>query len=166
MRPLTESQIRAAFVNASRREVAQATFPPTLLPTTEEGWDRLDVLGWVDPRAPRRAYVVGLVDDEPVGIMVRAGEALGRKGALCAWCEDVTAPAEVAFFVARRAGSAGRNGNTIGTLICTDFSCSANARRRPTRIEAGDDPAGVVERRVAGLRDRSARFLASVLRSA
>lgn len=162
MRPLTPAEIHASFVNCSRREARDATLPLDL-DTTD--WERLDLLGWVDRKAPRMAYVVTLVDDRPVGIVLRTGETrLGPKRAICAWCEDVTVPHEVGFWVARRGGTSGRDGNSIGTLVCANFSCSANARRRPTRIEVGDgDPADVVAARVAGLRERSARFVAEVL---
>lgn len=162
MRPLTEREIHASFVNCSRREAAQATLPPDLSSRSDQHWDRLDLLGWTDPRNPRRAYVVTWLGERPVGIVLRASEGGTRRSAVCAWCEDVIVTNDVALFVARRAGAAGRNGNTIGTLICTDFSCSANARRRPTLVEAGDDADAVVARRVAGLRDRSTRFIASV----
>ena len=52
MNPLTEKQIRASFVNASKREAAQATLPD--LDTL--AWDRLDDLGWRGRQAPLRAY--------------------------------------------------------------------------------------------------------------
>lgn len=161
MRPLTVPEIRASFANCSRREADQATLPPDL-----DGlrWDRLDYLGWTDARNPRRAYVVVQVDDRPVGLVLRAADGATRRSAVCAWCEDVVVTNDVALFVARRGGASGRNGNTVGTLICTDFSCSANARRRPTLVEAGEDAAAVVRRRVAAVQEHSARFVASVAR--
>ncbi|WP_421742699.1 FBP domain-containing protein [Cellulomonas sp.] len=159
---LTEKQIRASFVNCSRREAAQVTLPADL---SELRWDRLDYLGWIDRKAPLRAYVVLPVGDALVGIALRSPEVAGkRRRAVCAWCEDVYATDDVSMYVARRAGAPGRNGDTIGTLICTTFGCSANVRRTPTIIEAGDDPAGVVRRRIAGLRERSARFADEVLK--
>jgi hypothetical protein len=161
MRPVTESQIRASFVNCSRREATQATLPSDL---AGKDWDRLDYLGWNDPKNPRRAYVVTWLDDQPVGIVLRAADGGTRRNAVCAWCEDVIATNDVGMFVAKRAGAAGRNGDTAGTLICTDFACSTNARRRPTIAEAGNDAAGVVARRVAGLQERSAQFVALVAR--
>lgn len=164
MNPLTESQIRSSFVNCSRREAAQVTLPD-LSALTPEAWDRLDYLGGVDRKAPLRAYVVLTVDDALVGLALRAPDDPGsRRRAVCAWCEDVTATDDVSLYVARRAGAAGRKGDTIGTLICTRFECSRNVRRRPTIIEAGQDPAGVVQRRIEGLRDRSLRFAREVLR--
>ena len=163
MNPLNEKQIRASFVNCSRREAAQLTLP---LDLSELRWDRLDVLGWIDRKAPLRAYVVLPVDDALVGIALRSPEVTGkRRRAVCAWCEDVYATDDVSMYVARRAGAPGRNGDTVGTLICTTFECSANVRRTPTIIEAGDDPAGVVRRRIEGLRERSARFADEVLRA-
>jgi hypothetical protein len=167
MNPLTEKQLRACFVNASRREATQATLPD--LATLR--WDRLDYLGWRDRKAPLSAYAVVEVDDEPVGILLRSGDATKgkRRKAVCAWCEDVVATDDVSLYVARRGGAVGRRGDTIGTLICTEFQCSQNVRRTPTRSEAGSDLESVreqiVERRVAGLRERSARFVAEVLRT-
>jgi hypothetical protein len=165
MEPLTEKQIRSSFVNASRREAADATLPRL----DELDWDRLDYLGWRDRRAPLSAYAIVPVDGEPVGLLLRSSDRGDkRRRAVCAWCEDVVETADVTLYVARRAGAPGRRGNTIGTLICTDFACSRNVRRKPTRIEAGSDLESVreelVARRVAGLIERSARFAAEVLR--
>jgi hypothetical protein len=166
MNSLTEKQLRASFVNASRREAATATLPD--LDTL--AWGRLDYLGWRDRKAPLSAYVVLEVDDEPVGVLLRGGDhrtTRVRRKAVCVWCEDVVVTDDVSMYVARRAGAAGRRGDTIGTLICTEFLCSQNVRRTPTRTEAGTDLEAVrhqiVERRVAGLRERSARFVQEVL---
>ena len=162
MDPLTEKQIRASFINCSRREAAQVTLPDL----AEPRWDRLDLLGWSDRRAPLRAYVVLPVDDALVGVALRSPEpSAARRRAVCAWCEDVTVTEDVSLYVAPRAGAAGKKGDTIGTLICTAFACSRNVRRTPTRVEAGDDPAGLVERRIAGLRERSQRFVREVQRA-
>ena len=165
MNPLNEKKIRASFVNASRREAAPAPLPDL----DAVDWERQDYLGWVDAKSPLSAYAVFEVDGEPTVLLLRSSTpgARGRRAALCAWCEDVTAPDDVTLYVARRAGAAGRHGNTLGTLVCTGFTCSANVRRRPTFEEAGGDDeavrAAIVERRVAGLRERSARFVAEVL---
>ena len=162
MNPLTETLIRASFVNCSKREAAQLTLPADL---ADLRWDRLDYLGWIDRKAPLRAYVVLPVEDTLVGVTLRSPEGTAkRRRAVCAWCEDVIATEDVSMYVARRAGSPGRNGDTIGTLICTNFDCSGNVRRKPTIIEAGQDPVGVVQRRIEGLRERSERFAREVLR--
>jgi len=164
--PLTEKQIRASFVNASRREAAQAVLPVL----DELDWDRLDYLGWRDRKAPLVAYAIVPVDGTPTGLLLRSTDAKERvrRRAVCAWCEDVVETDDVSLYVARRAGASGRRGNTVGTLICTHFVCSRNVRRRPTRAEAGSDLESVretlIERRIAGLRERSARFVTEVLR--
>ncbi|GGM11066.1 FBP domain-containing protein [Promicromonospora citrea] len=164
MNPLTEKQIRASFVNASKREAAQATLPDL----SEIDWEQLDYLGWHDRKAPLSSYVVLELDGTPTGVLLRSSDAKtgrARSKGVCAWCEDVVVTDEVSLYVARRAGAKGRNGNTIGTLICTEFVCSRNVRRTPTFTEAGNDPEMrelITDRRIAGLRERAARFVAEV----
>jgi hypothetical protein len=84
---------------------------------------------------------------------------------MCSWCRDL-ASVEATLYVARRGGSAGRAGNTIGTLICEDFSCSRNTRRPPTSSESGDGIEAIADQvvadRIAGLRERSAQFVRDV----
>ncbi len=163
MNPLTEKQIRACFVNASKREAADATLPDL----DAVAWERIDYLGWHDRKAPLSSYVVVPVADEPVGVLLRASDRGGRrKKAVCQWCADVVVTDDVTLYVARRAGASGKAGNTIGTLICTEFLCSQNVRRPPTRSEVGDDAEAmrelIVQRRIAELRERSARFVDEV----
>jgi hypothetical protein len=164
MNPLTEKQIRSSFINTTRRETPQATLPDL----SEVNWDRLDYLGWRDRKASLLAYVVLELDGAVTGIMLRAGAAsqtMVRRKALCAWCRDL-ASVEAAMYVARRGGSAGRAGNTIGTLVCADFSCSRNVRRPPTSSEAGTDAdlarELLVQERIAGLQERATRFVQEV----
>jgi hypothetical protein len=167
MNPLTEKQIRASFLNASKREANQATLPD--LDTID--WEHLDYLGWHDRKAPQSAYVVLELDGAPTGVLLRSTDAKtggARTKGVCAWCEDVVVTDDVSMYVARRGGAAGRNGNTIGTLICTEFGCSRNVRRKPTFTEAGNDPTVrelIIDRRIAGLRERAARFVAEVGRT-
>ncbi|HWV78664.1 MAG TPA: FBP domain-containing protein [Isoptericola sp.] len=170
MNPLTEQQLRASLVNATRSE-RQRMIVPDL---AEVDWDRLDYLGWRDRKQPLAAYVVMTLDDapdaEPVGVLLRATERTGpRRAAMCAWCEDVVETRDVQLFVARRGGAAGRKGDTVGTLICGDFRCSRNVRRRPSLAEAGrDDDAvrrAIVERRVAALHEHARAFLDEVRRT-
>lgn len=164
MNPLTEPQIRAALVNASRREAARATLPDL----SAVDWPGIDYLGWRDARAPLSAYVLLDLDDGPAGVLLRSSDRTGRRRAtVCAWCEDVVVTDDVSLYVARRAGASGRRGDTVGTLVCTRFECSRNVRRPPTYTEVGNDPVArdlMVERRIAGLRERSVRFVREVLR--
>ena len=157
MKPLTDNEIRASFVNASRREARQASLPADL-ESLGAHWEKLDYLGWVDRSNPQRAYAVIPVDDEPVGLLLRASERTGRASTMCAWCEDVFATSDVTLFVARRAGASGRDGNSLGTLAHADFSCSAHVRRLPNGMEGGLDPLALVDRRVEELRSRSSAF--------
>ncbi len=165
MNPLDDKQIRDAFVNATKREAAQAVLPDL----DALDWARLDYLGWRDRKAPLSAYVALWLDDEPVTLLLRApsaGATRRRSKGVCAWCEDVVVTDDVSLYAARRAGAAGRKGDTIGTLLCTDFACSRNVRRPPTFTEAGNDPAMreyTTAARIDGLRERAARFAREVL---
>jgi hypothetical protein len=85
---------------------------------------------------------------------------------VCAWFEDVVVTDDVSLYAARRAGAAGRKGDTIGTLLCTEFGCSRNVRRTPTYAEAGNDPAMreyITAHRIDGLQARAERFAREVL---
>lgn len=171
MRHMTESEIRASFVNTSVRERKAITMPDGF---DAIRWDRLDYLGWRDPKSPGTGYLVlapapDAGDDsgegggaEPTGIMLRAGAVPARTRPQCALCEDISLPNEVILFAARRAGAAGRKGDTVGTLICANFECSENVRRKPSSAMAGDDPERVRRLRIGALRERVARFVARV----
>lgn len=160
MLPLTDQQIRSSFLNCSRKDAARLPLPPGL---DTLDWDRLDYLGWRDPQSPRRGYAVVPTEDGPKGIVVQTAARTGTgKQALCAWCQDVRLPHPVVLWVARRAGAAGRAGSTVGTLICEDFQCSANVRKRPPMPYKGFDMDAHVEGLIEGLRERSRGFLASV----
>lgn len=164
MQALTEQQIRASLVNTSRRETNQAVLPDL----AQLDWTKLDYLGWHDLKRPLESYVVLEVENKVVGIGLRAApRSVARRKAMCAWCQDIVATADVSMYVARRAGPLGRRGDTVGTLICTDFDCSRNVRRTPRIEEVGSqdpqDSARLVERRTSGLRERSTRFVANLL---
>lgn len=164
MNPLTDAQIRASFVNASRREVANAVLPDL----DAVRWDRLDYLGWRDRKSPLVAYVVAEVEGVPIGILLRVADRGTRTlpKTMCAWCEDVVEVDGVTLLTARRAGAPGRKGDSIGTLLCEDFRCSANVRKPPPASMAGPGAAEleqvIVAERIAGLRQRSSQFVAAV----
>ncbi|MFC5501321.1 FBP domain-containing protein [Lysinimonas soli] len=159
MLSLNEKDIRASFVNASRKEITDLSLPAEF---AELDWQKLDYLGWRDRKIARRAYVVVPVDGQPVGILLRQAEAGMRSRAQCSWCQDVHLPNDVAFYGAKRAGAAGRNGNTVGTLICADFECSANVRKTPPMAYIGFDVEGARADRIASLQERAAAFAAVV----
>ena len=174
MRPLTEATIRRSMANCSRSQVATMTMPAGL---ASLDWDAHDFLGWRDPKAPLRGYVVQWRDDAPLGLMLRAPESrMSRsRAAMCALCHYGQSADNVALFTARRVGQRGRDGNTVGTYICADLACSAHVRsaaapsafRSPSGGRAPVEPTAEVEeavrRRVAELAERLAAFTDSVL---
>ncbi|WP_277497732.1 MULTISPECIES: FBP domain-containing protein [unclassified Nocardioides] len=123
--PLTEPQIRSSFVNCSKGEAARLGVPRDL---ADRPWDDLDYLGWRDPQAPARAYLVTVHDGVRRGIQLRAPGGTGaRQQGMCSLCAAVRS-GEVALLVAPRAGRAGRAGHTVGTYVCGDLACSLLVR--------------------------------------
>lgn len=159
MRPLDERDIRASFLNASRKEVSDLNLP---LDFAEIDFDRRDFLGWVDPKLPRRAYVVTWVDDDPVGVLLQRAEQRVLSRAQCSWCEDVTLRNDVQLFVARRAGAAGRKGDTVGVLVCAEFGCNRNVRVLPPLAYQGYDRELAREIRILRLQEHVTGFLGEV----
>jgi len=155
-----EKTIRASFVNASRKEVSDLT-PPADLAGLD--WDTLDYLGWRDPKVAKRAYIVVATDDGPVGILLKQAEASPRTRAQCSWCQDVKLPNDVVLYSARRVGAAGRNGNTVGTLICAEFQCSANVRKLPPSAYLGYDVEAARQARIDVLRERATDFALGIV---
>ena len=163
MRPLTESEIRRSFVNCSRGEAKTLTLPRGF---DELAWGELEMLGWRDPRAPLRGYVVVDGEDAPVGIAVRAAESRmsSRTAAMCLLCQTGQSGDAVSLFTARRTGEAGRNGNTVGTYMCADLGCSRRVRTDIPPWLLDRDPTEVVVERAAELRERVQGFVDAVRR--
>jgi hypothetical protein len=82
---------------------------------------------------------------------------------MCGWCQDVHVRRDVYFWSARRAGDAGRRGDTVGALVCASFECTENVRRTPPPQFVGFDSARVIEEQVAGLGERVRRFAQAVV---
>jgi hypothetical protein len=159
MLPQTETTLRASFVNASRKETSDITMPDGL---DQLDWNELDYFGWRDPKLGRRAYIVVPVEGELVGVVLKQAEASPRTRAQCTWCQDVKLPNDVVFYSAKRVGAAGRNGNTLGTLICEEFQCSPNVRKPVPPAYLGFDVELARAHRIETLRARSAGFVADV----
>jgi hypothetical protein len=160
MHALTEGTVRASFVNTTRKEVSDLSLPRSF---AELDWDRLDLLGWRDPKLGRRAYVVVPTGDGVVGIVLRQADASPSARAQCSWCQDVRLPNDVVLYTAKRAGAAGRKGDTVGVLVCESFQCSENVRRTPPEAYLGYDVEAARQQRIRTLRDRAAGFAAAVL---
>ena len=129
MKPLSPSQIRESFVNASQGEAERIPMPGL----HEVMWDDREYLGWRDQQAHQRGYLVYWRADVAVGIVLRASEFNLQPGisAMCSLCRITQPSDQVTLFSAPRAGQAGRDGNTIGTYICDDLACSHLIRILP-----------------------------------
>lgn len=159
MRPLSDAQIRASVINASRSERKNLTLPPDF---DELDWDSLDFLGWRDPKFPNVGCVVIELGGEPVGLLMRQAGTRPRTRPQCSWCSDITLPNEVVLYTTRRAGEAGRRGDTVGTLICEDFECPQNARKLPPSAYLGFDREAARDRRIETLREHVESFVRDV----
>lgn len=162
MRPLTHDEIRGSFVNLPG-EASEVGLPWWL---DVAGWEHLDYLGWIDPAAPERAYLVTEFGAEPVGVMMRLPKGRpirGRRG-LCNLCRTQQPATNTVMMVAPRAGAAGRNHNTVGTYICADLACSLYVRRLRRATGGGYMPETLdADRRVARLRANLAAFVQRVV---
>lgn len=159
MRPLTEDDVLASFVNAAPDELRLIALPPDFMLTD---WDHLDFLAWRDPRTRSRGYVIAEVDGEPTGVVLRAAEGSSRaRSAMCNLCHTMQPGDQVSLFTARKAGPAGRHGDSVGTYMCADLSCHETVRLAaplaPSEVRAS------VDRRIDGTRERTEAFVERVL---
>jgi hypothetical protein len=128
MQPITEAEIRKSFVNCSKGEAQRISVPRDL---DETPWADLDFLGWRDPGAPDRAYLVAEREDGPIGIALRATTGGGRgftARSMCSVCLTTRTAGGVTLMTARRRGAAGRAGNSVGQYLCHDLACSYYVR--------------------------------------
>jgi hypothetical protein len=138
MRPVTEHEIRASFVNCSKGEAKRLGLPKDFagLP-----WDDLDFLGWRDPGAPERAYLVAERDGRLVGVALRRASGASRgftSRSMCSLCLTTRAGGAVALMTARRTGEAGRQGNSVGQYLCDDLDCSLYVRGKKHSVAGGE----------------------------
>ncbi|WP_407987506.1 FBP domain-containing protein [Kitasatospora sp. CMC57] len=126
MKPLTEQEIRASFVNCTKGEAKRLNVPRGL---TDLPWEDLDFLGWRDPQAPERAYLVAEVDGRLAGVALRlsTGGVGQARRSMCSLCVT-THSGGVSLMVAPRAGKAGQQGNSVGAYMCSDLACSLYVR--------------------------------------
>lgn len=162
MRPLSEDEIKDSFVNTTDGELEQFELPLEHLLTE---WDRIDALAWRDHRVRHRAYLVTLVDEEPVGVVLRAADtSMSRhRAAICNLCHTQQPADQVTLFSARKAGPAGAAGNSVGTYLCSDLSCQENVRLHAPLAPAEVRTGWQAHQRVEGLRKRTRAFVEGVL---
>jgi len=154
MTPLTEQEIRAAFVNCTKGETKRLYVPRDL---AGRPWDDLDFLGWRDPQSPARAYLVTELAGRPAAVALRCPDAAARhlRRNMCSIC--LTAPqAGVSLMVAPKAGRAGQQGNSVGTYLCSDLACSLYVRGKK------DPGPGARLQESLTLQEKTARTLAAV----
>jgi hypothetical protein len=127
MKAVTEDEIRDSFVNCTKGEAQRAPLPRNFDQTP---WADLDFLGWRDLGAPDRGYLVVERESGLVGITLRTSSS--RRGflhrSMCSLCYTTHPGSGVALMTARKAGPAGRQGNSAGLYICSDLACSLYIR--------------------------------------
>ncbi|WP_329121273.1 FBP domain-containing protein [Streptomyces sp. NBC_01465] len=128
MRPVSEQEIRASFVNCSKGEAKRLSVPYELdgLP-----WGDLDFLGWRDQSAPERSYLVVERDGRLTGVALRHPARQGgnfTQRSMCSLCLTTHPRSGVLLMTAPKAGAAGRDGNSVGIYVCADLACSLYVR--------------------------------------
>jgi treble-clef zinc-finger protein len=124
MKTLTEQEIRAAFVNCTKGEAKRLSVPRDL---ADQPWDDLDFLGWRDPQAPDRAYLVIASDGSPRALALRTAASRHMRRSMCSMCLT-THTGGVSLMVAARSGRRGQRGDSVGAYICSDLACSLYVR--------------------------------------
>jgi hypothetical protein len=164
---MTESDIRGSFINLSKGEVKRVAVPRDL---DEQPWDDLDFLGWREPGAPERGYLVAERDDGTlVGLALRAAPGVSRgftARSMCSLCLTLHTSSGVAMMTARRPGEAGRQGNTVGQYLCADLACSFYVRgKKQTGARASLNETLSVAEKVARVRLNLLTFVGQVIRT-
>jgi hypothetical protein len=161
MEALTEEQIRASFVNLPAEAVERMPMPGL----HETVWAEREYLGWLDPNYAQRGYIVYWREGQPFGIVLRSASSSISRGisAMCSLCRTHQPGNQVSLFTVPKAGQAGLNGNTIGTYICSDLSCSTIIRIVPPPSDLQPSPTEVVSDRTSGLLARLDNFTRELL---
>ncbi|WP_328535290.1 FBP domain-containing protein [Streptomyces sp. NBC_00344] len=164
MRHLSETDIRSSFVNCSKGEAKRLGMPRDL---EERPWGDLDFLGWRDPGAPERVYLVVEHDGGLVGLALRAVTAAKRgftSRSMCSLCLTTHTSGGVGLMTARRPGEAGRQGNTVGQYLCTDLACSLYIRgKRKTAAGWGFEETLSPDEKIARTRSNLSAFIDRVI---
>ncbi|MFI9238438.1 FBP domain-containing protein [Streptomyces sp. NPDC053079] len=134
MEPLRDDDIRASFVNCSKGEARRISLPRGL---ADLPWADLDFLGWRDPGAPDRGYLVAERDGRLTGVTLRVPQGGPRslaKTTMCSLCLTAHPGSGVSLLAARRVGVSGREGNTVGAYMCADLACPLYVRGKKAPV--------------------------------
>ncbi|MFH8614893.1 FBP domain-containing protein [Streptomyces sp. NPDC017979] len=165
MEPLSDQEIRASLVNCTKGEAKRLRLP---LDFAELPWPDLDFLGWIDPGAPLRAY---LVVPQPtgalLGLALRAPSTKNTsafKSSICDFCITSHASSGVTLFAAPLAGPRGREGSTVGAYVCADLACSlyVRAKRTPKLRTLRTEESLTPEQKIARLTKNLTTFVTKV----
>ncbi|MEY9836891.1 FBP domain-containing protein [Streptacidiphilus sp. EB103A] len=161
MRPLTEQEIRSAFVNCTKGEAKRLAVPRDLV---EQPWDDLDFLGWRDPQAPQRAYLATELDGGVAALALRCPSPASwqTRLSMCSMCVT-THSGGVSLMVAARAGKAGQQGNSVGAYICSDLACPLYVRgKKEVGVGARPHESLTLEEKIQRTVANLAAFIAKV----
>ncbi|MEU3788544.1 FBP domain-containing protein [Streptomyces fructofermentans] len=159
MRPLTEQDIRSSFINCSKGEAKRLAIPRDL---AERPWDDLDFLGWRDPGASDRSFLVTERGDGLVGVTLRFPSQ--QRGflhrSMCSLCLTTHSGNGVSLMTARKAGTAGREGNSVGIYMCADLACSLYLRgKKPLESGSRIEESLTLEEQIARTTGHLSAFL-------
>ncbi|WP_030976280.1 FBP domain-containing protein [Streptomyces sp. NRRL S-1824] len=161
MNPLTEQEIRAAFVNCTKGEAKRLSVPRDL---AVRPWDDLDFFGWRGSPGPDRAYLAAELDCRPVALALRCPGAVSwqMRRSMCSMCVT-THTGGVSLMVAAKAGRAGQQGNSVGAYICSDLACSLYVRgKKDAGVGARLHESLTLEEKIQRTVVNLARFIAKV----
>lgn len=161
MRVISEHEIRASFVNCTKGEVKRLAVPRDL---DARPWENLDFLGWRDPAAPGRAYLVAEHGDRLVGVALRraAPHAGHARRTMCSLCLTTHTGDGVSLMTARRTGG---DGDSVGAYICADLACSLYLRGQRDAGPGGRMPESLtLEEKIDRTAGNVTRFLRKVTR--
>ncbi|MFI6285982.1 FBP domain-containing protein [Streptomyces sp. NPDC051018] len=165
MEPLSDQQIRTSFVNCTKGEAKRLRLP---LDFADLPWQDLDFLGWTDPGAPLRAYlVIPRKTGGPLGLSLRVPGTTNSgafKSSICNVCLTGHASSGVSLLVAPLAGERGRQGSSVGLYLCADLACSLYIRgiRQPKLRFVRNEESLTVDEKITRVMGNLEAFAAKV----
>ncbi|MFF0449752.1 FBP domain-containing protein [Streptomyces sp. NPDC004609] len=163
--PLSDQQIRTSFVNCTKGEAKRLRLP---LDFADLPWQDLDFLGWIDPGAPLRAYlVIPGTTGGPLGLSLRVPGTTNTgafKSSICNVCLTGHASSGVTLLVAPLAGARGRQGSSVGLYLCADLACSLYIRgiRQPKLRFVRNEESLTVDEKITRVMGNLEAFAAKV----